>query len=377
MGRRSSDLEKLPPYVSAYTDRHGKRRYRFRKTGQPPHTFKAHPGTPKHPSQEYKLVVAGLVPANDSRRATPGTIEDLVQRFYASGNFQKGNKTTQNKNRRAIDRFRAEHGNKRVSTIRFNHVEAMVIARAVRTLDENGKQIGGPFAAELFRKLLRRLFELAVRLGTTDVPGYAGINVNPVELAETPATPKTKGFHTWTDDEIEQFRDFHPVGTKARMVLELLRWTMQRGDDARLFSPKQRRNGQLELWNEKVDKHTWMPEPRQLTEAIEALPAIGIETILVNEYGRPFSQKGFGNWFKKQCVRAGLPHCSAHGLRKSTARQLTDHVGATQQELKAAGGWSGDQEVSTYVADANQKKLAGGALDRLAEWDRVNQGPKS
>jgi hypothetical protein len=36
------------------------------------------------------------------------------------------------------------------------------------------------------------------------------ITVNPVELADAPAVPKTKGFHTWTDKEIEQYRAAHP-----------------------------------------------------------------------------------------------------------------------------------------------------------------------
>ena len=57
MGRGSS-VERLPQYVSAFTDRHGKRRYRFRKRGVSVY-LKEHPGTPKHPSAEYKLLLEG------------------------------------------------------------------------------------------------------------------------------------------------------------------------------------------------------------------------------------------------------------------------------------------------------------------------------
>jgi integrase len=370
MGRRSG-IEKLPQYVSAFNDRHGKRRYRFRKDGVSVY-LKDHPGTPKNPSAEYKLLLAGGAIANDTRRTAPGSIDDLIIRFYGSGDFNSAGDSTRAKNRAILEDFRSQHGSKRAGTIKFYHVEAMLVAKATIGKDDRGRKIGGPFAAERFRKLLRRLFELAVKLGEAGVPGYEGILTNPVELADAPTTPKTTGFHTWTDAEIEQFRAHHPVGTKPRLALELLRWTMQRSDDARTFSPTQRRNGQIEIWNEKVDKFTWVPEPAQLAEAIEAMPAIGIETVLINEYGRPFSQKGFGNWFKKQCIRAQLPHCTAHGVRKATARQLAEHAEATQQQLKAAGGWSGDREVSTYVAEANQKKLAKAALTRLAEWDLSN-----
>ena len=364
MGRGSS-VERLPQYVSAFTDRHGKRRYRFRKRGVSVY-LKEHPGTPKHPSAEYKLLLEGGAVANDRRRASPGTVDDLIQRFYGSADFNSAEERTRAKNRAILEDFRRQHGSKLVAGLRFNHVEAILLAKAKISKDEKGRKVGGPFAAERLRKLLRRLFAHAVRLEM--------IAVNPVELAKGPKVPKTRGFHTWTDEEIEQFRAAHPVGTKARLALELLRWTMQRGGDARTFSPSQRKAGQIQIWNEKTDKFTWVPEPPQLTAAINSISAIGSKTLLVTEYGKPFSEKGFGNWFKKQCVTASLPHCTAHGVRKATARQLADHADATQQELKAAGGWSGDREVATYVADADQRRLARNALGRLADWDLSNHG---
>jgi hypothetical protein len=87
MGRRSSDVEKLPEHVSAYKDRHGKRRYRYRKDRFSAYHFKDHPGTPRNPSDEYKRVASGLAPANDTPRAKPGTIDDLVGRWYGSADF--------------------------------------------------------------------------------------------------------------------------------------------------------------------------------------------------------------------------------------------------------------------------------------------------
>lgn len=368
---KAGGLENLPKYVSSYLDRHGKRRYRFRRRGVDV-PLKAHPGTRANPSAEYKMLLAGQQPANSNQLVAAGTIDDLIIRFYSSVDFNNAADRTKAKNRAILDKFRSEHGSKRVDTIKSNHVEALLVAKAAVGVDERGRKAGGPFAAERFRKLLRRLFKLAVKLNEARVPGYARVTANPVELADAPSTPKTTGFHNWSDEEIEQFRAFHPVGTKPRLALELLRWTMQRGGDARMFSPSQRKGGQISIWNEKTDKWTWVPEPRQLTEAINAMAAVGAKTMLVTAYGNPFSEKGFSQWFKKQCVAANLPHCSAHGVRKSTARQLAER-GATQQQLKAAGGWSADGAVAPYVEDANRKDLAKTALTRLAEWDMVNQ----
>ncbi|ADR52638.1 integrase family protein [Candidatus Liberibacter solanacearum CLso-ZC1] len=33
---------------------------------------------------------------------------------------------------------------------------------------------------------------------------------------------KTKGFHTWTIEQIEQFRKYHPIGKKASLALEMM-----------------------------------------------------------------------------------------------------------------------------------------------------------
>lgn len=51
---------------------------------------------------------------------------------------------------------------------------------------------------------------------------------------------------------------------------------------------------------------------------IDATPASNM-TFLVTEFGKPFTSNGFGNRFRKWCDEAGLPHVSAHGLRKAGA----------------------------------------------------------
>ena len=57
-------------------------------------------------------------------------------------------------------------------------------------------------------------------------------------------------------------------------------------------------------------------------------PRSGDLTYLVTDSGRPFSIKGFGNKFREWCDEAGLPHCSAHGIRKADA-SLAAEEGAT------------------------------------------------
>lgn len=43
---------------------------------------------------------------------------------------------------------------------------------------------------------------------------------------------------------------------------------------------------------------------------------------LVNEFGRPSRDAGFGNKFRDWVRSANLPRCSAHGLRKAGVTSL-------------------------------------------------------
>jgi len=67
-----------------------------------------------------------------------------------------------------------------------------------------------------------------------------------------------------------------------------------------------------------------IPIAPPLADIIAATPMIGVKTFLITEYGKPFTPAGFGNWFRERCNEAGLPHCSAHGLRKASLRRMAE-----------------------------------------------------
>src|SRR3546814_11486781 len=45
----------------------------------------------------------------------------------------------------------------------------------------------------------------------------------------------------------------------------------------------------------------------ELQAAIDTAPS-GHATFLVTEFGKPFTPNGFGNWLRRRCNEAGLPH---------------------------------------------------------------------
>jgi integrase len=343
---------KPPKRVTKFSDR-GMVRYRHRAKGQPTRYFKSDPFTPEW-WQEYAVFEGTAAPRG--RRFTEGTLDDLCERYYRSQDFNSQGETSRAKNRAVIESFREGRGSRLVAQLTFEHLDAIFAKAAKKRDGENGRKVGGPAAAERLRKQLRRLFTHAVRVGL--------IRSNPVELT-APVKYRSSGFHTWTEEEIAQYQERHPLGTKARLALEVILWTGQRRGDAHRFGPKHIKGDRIRYEQEKKDgKPVSLPLAPQLRAAIAAMPAVGMTTFLVTEAGKPFSKAGFGNWFRDRCNDAGLPHCAAHGLRKAIARRLAE-AGASQRQIKAVGDWTNDRQVATYTADADQVQLAEEAFVRL------------
>jgi integrase len=341
----------LDPYTSVYIDRHGKERCRFRRNGFD--CALPHPSAKGYRNAygEAKAKASGLIPLES--RAVPQSIGDLIPRFYESIKFKRGGDGWQKTRRQVLEAFREEFAGDRVANFRPRHIDAIL----GRKMEKAGGK-GGTHAAKRLREQLEALFAFAVKL--------EWIRSNPVEQAEE-VEHRVTGFYAWTESDIAQYRGRWPLGTKQRLALELLLWTGARRSDARLMSPP--KDGRIKGRAGKTGKQFDLPVAPPLAAAIEAVPTVGMTTLLVTEYGKPFTAAGFGNWFRDQCRKAGLENCTAHGLRKALARRAADQ-GVQQQGLKALGQWSGDREVAVYVAGANQRRLAENAIEAVHAWEQ-------
>lgn len=350
----------LPPHVTAFVDRHGKERFRYRRAGYrtaclPP------PGSADF-AKAYEAAKLGIIVG--AGRARPFSLADLLPRLYETNAFKRSGLDRQRAARGILEPLREEFGDQLVRTFKWPHIEKMLADRAVKRRDEKtGRMVGGTSASNNLKKELRRLFDLAVKL--------EWIRSNPVDHAEGVHHVRV-GFHNWTEEEIEQYQAFHPVGTSARAALEIILWTGQRRGDASQFGPAHIQDGKIKFVPAKtarMQKVQWLAAPKPLMEAIKALPAIGTKTFLVTSFGRPFTKTGFGNKMREWCDEAGLPQCSAHGLRKAAARRVAEN-GGTQQELMAFGGWANDKDAAVYVRDANKAKMAESAIAKVVAFDR-------
>ena len=163
-----------------------------------------------------------------------------------------------------------------------------------------------PAAANNMLKVLRAVMRFAVDRGIVRTDPTSGVRM---------LRYRSEGFHTWTEAEVAAFETKWPVGSKERLGFDLLLYTAQRSGDVRQMIVHQVRDGRVLVRQEKTGQLVDIPlHPRLQT----SLAAHKIEhlALLTTQYGKPFTEKGFGNWVSKAAERAGLPHCSAHGLRK-------------------------------------------------------------
>ncbi|WP_062785044.1 tyrosine-type recombinase/integrase [Novosphingobium capsulatum] len=331
----------LPDNVTAYKDRHGKTRYRFRKTGVPAHHFRNAPGTPEFMAEYLAAQQAVKLPVE---RWAPYTYDALIVSFYQSPRWIDSKPATQKTYRNIIERFRSKNGDKDVRRVTTANIE-----RKLSSMRET------PAAANNLRKVLARLHRHAIKLGWRQD--------NPVDATDSFRTGK--GFHAWTESEIDAFDSRWPFGTRERLAKELLLATAQRRSDAIKIGPGNRQGDALILHHNKNDSGTVVPMGPDLIEALRTFPG-GESFYLETQFGKPFSSTGFYNWFKRACVKAGIPHCSPHGLRKATSRRLAE-AGATTLEGRAVTGHKTDKEFAKYAESASKRALAGKAMANVHE----------
>jgi integrase len=337
----------LPKWVSEYKDRHGKRRYRFRRKGYSQFLFKHAPGTEGF-RQEYQCCLDGIgaekvTPGAD--RIVHGTFNDLISRYYRSPDFLDPGERTRTVYRGVIERWRSKYGSGKVADLKAGHVEKMM-----------ADMLPHRTAANMLRKRLRALMAFAVRQDM--------VTHNPI-LSTKPFKIEGGGFHTWTEQEIAAYEARHPTGTKARLALDLMLWTGQRGGDARTMGPPNIRNNRLIIVQQKGQGKVTVSLPimTPLAESIMATKSAAL-VFLLSEHGKPFSVKGFGNKMRQWCDEAGLLECSAHGLRKAAARRFAE-AGCTNQQIKSWTGHTTDSEVARYTAAADQQTLSDDAGELL------------
>jgi integrase len=325
---------------------YGKRYYYFRRPGLPRVRLPGLPGSSDFQAA-YDLALAYMPQPIGAGRTLPGTINAAVVAYYNGAGYAALADSTKQTYRGILERFRAEHGDKRVAMLRPRHIEQMLDDRK-----------GQPAAAKNFLKALRGVLDNAKR---------KEIVTENVALGVRAPSYTEHSHHGWTEDEIAQYEARHPMGTKARLAMALMLYTGARKSDVVDLGRQHITSGVLRYTPKKTRRrktHCVMKVHPELHRIIDGTPLAGQMQFLMTEYGKKFAEAGFGNWFKDRCREAGLPHCSAHGLRHAQGRRLTE-AGCTEREIMAILGHTTSKQATLYTKGADVERLSAAAIDKL------------
>jgi integrase len=272
----------------------------------------------------------------DNSRTLPGSFDALCVAYYQSAAFHPLAPGTQADRRGVIEVFRRQHGTKPLKGLNRAHIHSIVGAKAAK-----------PGAANNLLKALKVMLAFAADIGLLDSNPVIGIKKY---------KSRGGGFHPWTEAEVERFRERHPTGSKARLALELLLGTAQRRGDVVRLGWQAVRGTDIAVRQQKTDRPLLIPMHPDLVAELSVLPKTNL-TFVTMSSGAPYSAKAFGEWFRVRCNEAGLPQCSAHGLRKLAATRLAE-AGCSASEIAAITGHRTLTEVARYTSAADQARLA-------------------
>jgi integrase len=350
---------RLPPGCIEDVDRHGNIRIYYRAKGRPKVRIRAMPWTSEFRA-EYEIAKGddvSAVSSSRSRTPIPGTWYWLCVRYFAEcADYKRLDDRTRRVRKMILDGTLDEPIAPGSPKLFRDFPLSRMTAEAIEVLRD--RKIATPEAANGRVKAMRQVFKFGVKRRLA--PNNPARDVEYFKSGST-------GFHTWTPEEVQRFEERHPVGSKARLALALLLFTGQRRSDIIRFGKQHAKGGKLTFTQHKGRNR----KPKRLTLPI--LPALqrvidgtlyGDLTFLVNDWGRPFTDAGFGNKFRDWCDQADLQHCSAHGLRKAGAT-IAANNGATSRQLMAIFGWDTLKEAERYTRNADQQRLAESAMHLL------------
>ena len=340
-----------PPYLQRQINRHGSVVWYVRKRPNGRIRIRGDYGSPAFMAAYHKAVSSDYRPTKAKKISeNKQSLEWLIDAYRKSASWQELSQATKKQRENIFLHTLSSAGDIPFASIKRSDIRAGIDKRA-----------STPAQANNFLKAMRGLFKWD--LDAEHVQADPTINIKGVRI-------KSQGFHVWTEEEILKFENRWPIGTRERLALAILLYTGLRRGDAAKLGPQHVKNGVILMETEKTGTPIAIPILPQLQEIIDQSP-VGRVTLIARHDGLPMVKEGFGNWFSDASRVAGVPG-SCHGLRKAGATRAAES-GATEHELNAIFGWTGNKMASLYTKTANRARLAERAMEKLSrEQKRIS-----
>lgn len=269
------------------------------------------------------------------------TINALVKVFKDDGGLDGLKPNTVQHYNYAFDKICNRFG-----LVKFSQLTSAIITRFMDELP--------PYAGNKVLQAFKRLTKWATKRGY--------VNLDPARDIQGRPRSKT-GFPVWEERHIEQYCNVHPIGTHARLCMDLLQYTGLRIGDMIEIGPQHIKDGFIVKKCNKTGQEITIPFNKALKESIDASQT-GSQTFLrMRRFDQPYKDsRAFGEVFRAFCKQAGLNDAalikglSGHGLRKTVATRALLN-GATTTETAAFLGWTSTAMPDHYARAINRQQI--------------------
>jgi integrase len=212
-----------------------------------------------------------------------------------------------------LERFRQAHGVKPLRGLHRQHISAVIGAKADK-----------PEAANHLLKTLRIILAYAVVQGMIEANPAAGI-----KKYRSPGD----GYHSWSESEVAQFEQRHPVGSKARLALALGLYTAQRKSDCLRMGWQHVTGDAIAVRQQKTAAALLIPMHPHLVAALASVPRTNLTFRILHDLriGRAllcrFILGGTRNLSQRAVPGDGLDLIdTASGIGKPRRRRLSQSM---------------------------------------------------
>lgn len=323
------------PYIQTYTDRHGRRRYYYRRKGFARAALPGLPGSPEFRAS-YAAAEKGIT-LEPRKPIQAGTFGALCLEYYGSNNFRRLAESTRRENGYVLRKLEAH--------LRGHPVAALERVDILRWLDEMTHG-----AANKMLGVLKVLMTFAQDRGYRKDNPAKGIKLL-----------KGGEHRAWELEEMQAFEARWPLGTLERTGYALALYTGQRRGDVVRLTYKSIAGDAFRLTQGKTKTVLEIPIHPELQKAIAAVRP-RCEAAILAKKGKALNPIYLGHMMAKAIEAAGLPReCVLHGLRKSAAVALID-AGCTAYQAAAITGHMTPRMLELYAKGRDQVKLGKAAM---------------
>lgn len=361
-------MSDIHPFAGSYLDRHGKRRWRFRRAGK---TVQL-PEQPGHPAFEaaYTAAIEGRTAPKSAKVyrlptvASPRSLRAAWHILRTDDHEWKAlGPAIREAQTRIAERFLTTpvvesepllFGDVEVEHLKRKHIKALLARRS-----------GTPHAAAHLLRVIRKLVGVAL--------DQEWIETDPTYRLKY--RPAYGGWKAWPDEMLDKFETRWAIGTTPRLVYSLALYFGHRRADLTCVRPADIKVAAGNVVQQKTGKALQLPIHANLREVLDAVPDMDTrEFVVLTQFGKPFSAKALGMRMQKWTKAAGIPAgYTLHGLRKTLGKALAEH-GATTRQLMEMLGHDNIEHAELYSREAEQRLMAEAGMEKLLNWRRRTAG---